>query len=123
MKIAIDFDGTVVTNDFPKVGKDIGSTPILRKLVENGHQLILYTTRAEHKHILDAINWFKEKGINLFALWKGETNANINKCQADLFIDAKALGCPLKEDSRISKEMFADWSEIELMLLDMGLIK
>lgn len=28
--IGIDFDGTVVTHDFPKIGKDIGAVTILK---------------------------------------------------------------------------------------------
>jgi len=32
MDIVIDFDGTCVTHDFPRVGKDIGAEPVLRKL-------------------------------------------------------------------------------------------
>lgn len=35
MIIAIDFDGTCVTHEYPNIGRDIG--PVLRKLVENGH--------------------------------------------------------------------------------------
>lgn len=34
--IGIDFDGTVVTHDFPKIGKDIGAVPVLRN-----HPLLL----------------------------------------------------------------------------------
>lgn len=34
MVIAVDFDGTCVTHEFPKIGKDIGAIPVLRKLVE-----------------------------------------------------------------------------------------
>jgi len=33
MEICIDFDGTCVTHEFPKVGKDIGAVPVLKKLV------------------------------------------------------------------------------------------
>ena len=44
MDIVIDFDGTCVTHEFPLVGKDIGAIPVLKKLVENGHNLILFTT-------------------------------------------------------------------------------
>lgn len=36
MFIAIDFDGTCVSNDFPKIGKDIGAVPVLKELVEKG---------------------------------------------------------------------------------------
>lgn len=46
MVIAVDFDGTCVTHEFPKIGKDIGAIPVLRKLVEKGHQIILYTMRS-----------------------------------------------------------------------------
>ena len=28
--IAIDFDGTVVTHEYPKVGRDIGAVPVLK---------------------------------------------------------------------------------------------
>ena len=46
MVIAVDFDGTCVTHEFPKVGKDIGAVPVLKKLVEKGHQIILHTMRS-----------------------------------------------------------------------------
>ena len=32
MIIAIDFDGTCVTHDFPRVGSDIGAIPVLKNL-------------------------------------------------------------------------------------------
>jgi hypothetical protein len=49
MDICIDFDGTCVTHEFPEVGKDIGAVPVLRKLVEQGHNLILFTMRSDFK--------------------------------------------------------------------------
>ena len=45
MYIAVDFDGTCVTHEYPKVGKDIGAAPVLKKLIKEGHQLILHTMR------------------------------------------------------------------------------
>ena len=32
--IGVDFDGTCVTHDFPYVGKDIGSVPVLKRMCE-----------------------------------------------------------------------------------------
>ena len=49
MYIAVDFDGTCVSNAFPYIGKDIGSVPVLKKLVEKGHKLILYTLRSNNR--------------------------------------------------------------------------
>ena len=46
MVIAVDFDGTCVTHEFPKVGKDIGAVPGLKELGEKGHKNILYTMRS-----------------------------------------------------------------------------
>lgn len=43
LTIAVDFDGTCVTHDYPAVRKDIGAIPVLKALVEAGHKLILYT--------------------------------------------------------------------------------
>lgn len=46
--IAIDFDGTIVKNKWPGVGKyRFGAITILRWLKKRGHTLILYTCR-EH---------------------------------------------------------------------------
>ena len=44
--IAVDFDGTVVTHEYPHVGRDAGAVPVLRELTDNGCRLILYTMRS-----------------------------------------------------------------------------
>jgi hydroxymethylpyrimidine pyrophosphatase-like HAD family hydrolase len=44
--IAIDFDGTCVSHEYPLVGKDIGAIPVLKELMSNGHRLILFTMRS-----------------------------------------------------------------------------
>ena len=46
MIICVDFDGTCVTHDYPRIGSEIGAIPVLKKLVEKGHQLILWTIRS-----------------------------------------------------------------------------
>ena len=61
MILNIDFDGTVVTHAFPEIGDDIGAVPVLKALVENGHQLILFTMRSDNKdgnYLTQAVNWF-----------------------------------------------------------------
>lgn len=32
MDIAIDFDGTCVTHEYPRVGNNIGAVPVLKKI-------------------------------------------------------------------------------------------
>lgn len=131
--IAIDFDGTVVTHEYPKVGKDIGAVPILKKLVENGHQLMLWTMRGTRPTtdgvdtLADAVAWFKSNGIPLWGInenpdQKASGWSNSNKQHADLFIDDAALGAPLKIDTNFSRRPFMDWKFIELMLKENELI-
>lgn len=50
MTINIDADGTCFTHDYPLVGKDIGAQKVLKKLTDNGHQLILFTMRSGKKY-------------------------------------------------------------------------
>jgi hypothetical protein len=67
MKIAIDFDGTCVLHEYPAIGRDIGAKPYLGMLVEDGHQLILYTMRSGDR-LAEAVLWFEEAGIPLFGV-------------------------------------------------------
>jgi len=130
MIIAVDFDGTCVTHDFPKVGKDIGAVPVLKALVRNGHQLILWTMRSDKTkvesedynihnvadaYLSHAVNWFKENEIELFGINNNPTQSKWTespKAYAQIYIDDAALGCPLKYNSEISDKPFADWDAI-----------
>lgn len=46
MIIAVDFDGTCVTHEFPYVGKEIGAAEVLKELTDKGHKIILFTMRS-----------------------------------------------------------------------------
>ena len=131
MQITIDFDGTVVTHDFPNVGKDIGAVPILKKLINNGHQLILNTMRSHgmrdygDKPLDDAVNWFKENNIPLYGI-------NINPEQWSWTKSPKAYGhydiddtnafAPLIYDRNFHDRPYIDWKTMEVELIRIGLI-
>ena len=46
LTIAVDFDGTCVTHEYPYLGQDIGAAPVLRELADAGYRLILNTMRS-----------------------------------------------------------------------------
>lgn len=129
--ISVDFDGTCVTHAFPNVGIDIGAENVLRKLVDKGHQLILWTMRSddflgdktEHNFtsgLTDAINWFKDRDIPLYGIQRNPTQDNWTtspKCYAQLYIDDAALGCPLTFNPKLSDRPFVDWYEVEQLLI------
>ena len=117
MYIAVDFDGTCVTNEYPNVGRDIGAVPVLKKLVDAGHKLILNTMRSG-KELADAIRWFIDNNIPLFGINENPTQKSWTaspKVYAHIYIDDASLGCPLTTDSFVTKP-YVDWSEVEKQL-------
>ena len=122
MYIAVDFDGTCVTHEYPNVGRDIGAVPVLKKLVEAGHKLILNTMRSGDE-LADAIQWFIDNDIPLFGANENPTQKSWTaspKVYAHIYIDDAALGCPLTTD-KITRP-FVDWKEVEKQLRKMKLI-
>ena len=121
--IGIDFDGTVVTHMYPEVGKDIGAVPVLKKLVENGNKLILFTMRdSKNGTLQDAINWFKENGIELYGVNTNPTQAEWTdspKAHCNIYIDDAGLATPTKFDEESGRE-YVDWKKVAELLKEKG---
>jgi len=97
MTIAIDFDGTIVENRYPKIGKPLlFAIETLIKLQEEGHQLILWTYRSGIE-LQEAVEFCNIKGIYFFAVNRSYPeekydNSLSRKIQADIFIDDRNIG-------------------------------
>lgn len=104
--IAVDFDSTVVKDEWPWKGEDVpGCVMVLKKLLKAGHRLILLTQR-EHVAQGDcpdvlqiALDWFAERDIRLWAV-NDNPDADryfyrARKVYADLYIDDHCVGIPL----------------------------
>lgn len=99
MIIAVDFDGTIVTHEYPKIGKEIPfATQTLKMLINDGHRLILWSVR-EGRLLEDAVKWCRERGLEFYAVNKDypeEEKANNNhfsrKLKADMWIDDRNVG-------------------------------
>lgn len=116
VEIAVDFDGTCVTHDYPDIGKDIGAAKVLRQLANDGAKLILWTMRSG-AHLDDAVNWFKKNGIPLYGVQRNPTQdtwTDSPKAYAKVYIDDAALGCPLKYDLKLSRRPCVDWDAVRL---------
>ena len=119
--IAVDFDGTCVTHDYPYIGSDIGAVPVLRELADAGYRLVLNTMRSG-KLEKDAVKWFKENGIPLYGVNHNPDQKSWTaspKVYADLYIDDAALGIPLKT-SPTSNRPYVDWVEVRELLVSLG---
>ena len=93
MTIAIDFDGTCVTHEYPNIGREVeGCVDVLKRLVSEGHKLILYTMRSG-KQLKEAKDWFKEREIPLWGVNENPTQnawTSSPKIYANLYIDDAA---------------------------------
>jgi len=123
MIIAIDFDGTCVTHEYPEIGQDIGADTVINALVEAGHKIILWTMRSG-PFLEDAVKWCEHKGIPLFgvntnpdqASWTGSP-----KAYAQLYIDDAALGIPLVK-SMFTERPYVDWERVQEILEKKGIL-
>lgn len=99
MTIAVDFDGTIVTHEYPQIGKE---TPFaiqtLKMLQQDGHKLILWSVRKDEL-LEDAVRWCRERGLEFYAVNKEypeeEMQNNIfysRKLKVDLWIDDRNVG-------------------------------
>ena len=98
MNIAVDFDGTIVTHEYPNIGKELPfAVETLRQLQRDGHKIILWSVR-EGQLLEDAIEWCRARGLEFYASNKDypeETRQDKHysrKLKAELFIDDRNLG-------------------------------
>ena len=121
--IAIDFDGTCVTHDYPYMGSDIGAVPVLKELADAGYRLVLHTMRSG-KLEKEAVQWFKKNDIPLFGINSNPEQKSWTaspKVYADLYIDDAALGVPLTT-SQTSVRPYVDWVKVREWLVNEGYI-
>lgn len=114
MIIAVDFDGTLVRHDFPRIGAEAPNAfKVLRKLQEGGHKLILLTMRSE-KYLQEAVDFCAERGVRFWAVNNNPEQGSWTsspKVYAQLYIDDMALGVPLSDG-------VVDWAEVDILLKD-----
>lgn len=97
-KLAIDFDGTIVEDAYPGIGKPkIFAFDTLKKFQAEGYRLILWTYR-HGKSLQEAVEFCRKNGIEFYAVnssFEGEIfdhETQSRKIDADFFIDDRNLG-------------------------------
>lgn len=131
--VAVDFDGTCVSHEFPLVGREIGAPRVLKRMVAAGAKLILWTMRSDVEnpssdhpeitpqggpYLTDATQWFEKHEIPLYGVQRNPTQdrwTHSPKAYANIYIDDAALGCPLKTEVP-GERPFVDWDKVEEML-------
>ena len=105
IKIAIDFDGTIVEHEYPKIGKEkLFAFRTLKELEKQGARLILWTFRTG-KELEEAVEYCRNNGIEFYAINKNYPEEVLDetvsrKIDVDIYLDDKNLGG------------FPGWSEV-----------
>lgn len=100
--IAVDFDGILCENEFPKIGKPNKYAILnVKELIRRGHEVVLWTSR-NGAELEAAVNWCKEQGLEFCAVNEpAPSNAReyadryptqARKIYADVYIDDHNLG-------------------------------
>ena len=122
MIIAVDFDGTCTTHEYPHIGRDIGAERVLKRLVADGNRIILWTMRSGNE-LDEAVQWFQKRNIPLFGVNRNPHQINWTKSPkpyAQLYIDDAALGCPLCKPRHPGDTQYVDWEAVEQMLFPLA---
>lgn len=136
MKIYLDFDGTIVENQYPAVGQcNMGCFEIIDKLEKAGHEIILNTTRVEFNNgtLIEAIKFINHSMANLknntqvYSFPNTDHKYEPTKWDWDfhfktgrIFIDDTCDGIPLKNAISSSGQM-VDWDRLDLEFKEHGL--
>lgn len=96
--IAVDFDGTIVDDKYPEIGKaKIFAFETMRQLQSEGYRLILWTYRSG-KYLDEAVEFCRKNGIEFYAINNSFEEENFDKTKqsrkinADIFVDDRNLG-------------------------------
>ena len=109
--IAVDFDGTLVEDMFPEIGRPIERTwELMREAQANGAKIILWTSR-DNQRLKEAVEFCTERGFHFDAI-----NSNLDECQilfnndtrkvyANEYWDDKAISFFSRTSSFLSDKM------------------
>ena len=141
--IAVDFDGTCVEHEYPRIGADVpGAVEVLKWIVEHDAKIILWTMRSDPEnmaalaplvararetgesqshelHLTQACRWFDARGIPLWGVNRNPAQGSWSsspKAYAQVYIDDAALGCPLMTPRCPGGRPTVNWPAVKAML-------
>lgn len=97
MKVAVDFDGTIVEHKYPAIGEELlFAIETLKELQRQQHQIILWTFRAGEE-LEEAVAYCRKRGLEFYAVNKNYPEEVFDdtlsrKIIADVYIDDRNLG-------------------------------
>ena len=139
MKIYLDFDGTVVEHQYPKMGRcNFGCFEVFKKLQDAGHEIVLNTYRSDigGDPLNEALRMINEQSYAFIKDRSQRKTFKLNPIKATerkihpdrfciedalytntLFIDDQARDTPLKPAVMSSGNM-VDWDALDKIFSD-----
>ena len=119
MIIAIDFDGTIADHRYPDLGSPVpGAIDWMQRWVNAGAKIILWTMRSDGNDgptLTGAVEYLHRQGVELWSINDNpdqHTWTDSPKALANLYIDDRAFGCPLRENPRAGGAPIVDWAKV-----------
>ncbi len=121
MLIAVDFDGTIVEDRYPKIGDPkIFAFETLREIHKNRHNIILWTTRTGQE-LEEAVEYCSKNGVEFYGLntsypeEKYDPEKDSRKIICDVFVSHRNIG-----GMKSWGEIWQDLQEMESAGIDAG---
>lgn len=115
LTIAVDYDGTIVTDAYPHNGTlKFLAKKVLKWAEYRGHTLILWTCREGY--LLDSAKWFLRKNGIRFHYYNRNDPVLIQKYKND----CRKLGCDLLVDDKAGFVCWV-WVFIRILIKEIGL--
>lgn len=100
MIVAVDFDGVLCEDKFPKIGPpNYGVVSLVREIMDAGHEVVLWTSRADFR-LTEAVKWCEDYGLYFDAVnenapsnrerYEEEYPNGTRKVYADVYLDDKS---------------------------------
>jgi hypothetical protein len=96
--LAVDFDGTIVEDRYPEIGKTLPfAIDTLKRLHADGHRIVLWTFR-HGRPLRNAVEFLESHGVQLYAVNQSfpeeseQLDGYSRKIHADWFIDDRNIG-------------------------------
>lgn len=120
MIIAIDFDGTIVTHEYPNIGTLAPmAKEVINELVAAGHKLFLWSMRSGEK-LDEALAFLEDEGIPIKTGNRSPAQFSTSPKQyAHIYIDDTAVGIPLQ---RVGDAYTANWPALAYIFMQSGVI-
>lgn len=120
MIIAIDFDGTIVTHEYPRIGKLAPlAKEVINELAAAGHKMFLWTMRDNEK-LEEALAFLEDEGIPIKTGNRSPAQFSASPKQyAHIYIDDTAVGVPLQ---RVGDAYTTNWPALAYIFMQSGVI-